>query len=113
MISWDTTSRLLKQRPTNPLLIGLVIQELEEQIEILQEKRETEDLTVTDEELLRGFTIKRYLLIKKMRDYFRIQDYCDDRNIERVVQEYCGSNGEIDFCCHRAARRARKKDGGD
>lgn len=100
MLSWDTTTRLIKGK-ANPLLIGLVIEELESAIEELQEQRETEELTSIEEELLRGFMAKRFLLIKKLRDHFRLQDFDDDTNIEKVVQEYCATREDCKLCKKR------------
>lgn len=107
MLSWDTTNRLIREKRTNPLLIGLVIEELEAEIERLQDQREERPLSDIEEELLRGFLVKRMLLIKKLRSYFRLQDYDDDQNIERVVREYCGNGPRISFCCGKSARRHR------
>jgi len=92
MLSWDTTYRLVRSQRPNPLLLGLVLEELENAIEELKDKREDgEQLSETEEELLRGFMLKRYLIVKKMRDRFRIQDYDEYHGQERVAREY--SNG--------------------
>jgi len=98
MTSWDTALRLVRERRVNPLLIGMVIEELERSIEELQEKRESAELSEVEEQVLRGFLVKRFLLIKKLRDYFRLQDFDDDHNIEKVVRRYCGDRS---YCCHR------------
>lgn len=89
MLSWDTTHRLLHEGRSNPLLVGLVIEALENAIEVLQSKRDDgETLDATEEELLRGFMLKRYLLVKKLRDRFRVQDLDDPRNQDKVAREY-------------------------
>lgn len=89
MLSWDTTLRLVREGGSNPLLLGLVIEELESQIETLQDRRDKEGkLPATDEELLRGFMLKRYLLIKKLRDRFRVQDMDDPHDQDKVAREY-------------------------
>lgn len=92
MLSWDTVQRLIRDARSNPLLIGLIVEELEQCIEELQSRREanngTATLTPVEEELLRGFMLKRYLLIKKLRDRFRVQDMDDPRNQDAVAREY-------------------------
>jgi hypothetical protein len=64
----------MRERRANPLLLGLVIEELETAIEALQAQREQLGLDPTEEELLRGFMLKRYLLVKQLRDRFRVHD---------------------------------------
>jgi len=75
MLSWNTTHRLMKDPRANPLLIGLIIEELENAIEELQNKRETTPLSLEDESLMRGYVTKRHLLVKKLRDRFRVKDF--------------------------------------
>jgi len=88
MLSWDTTYRLIRERRANPLLIGMVIEELETAIESLQLQRERLGLAPTEEELLRSFMLKRYLLVKKLRDRFRVHDYEEYHGQEQVAKEF-------------------------
>ncbi len=86
MTSWDTVMSLVKSGRVNPLLLGLVIEEIENSIELLQDTRESlGTLSKVEDEYLRGLMLKRYLLIKRLRDYFRVKDYSDDSGIEDVV----------------------------
>jgi hypothetical protein len=87
MLTWDTINNLVEAKTgqVKPLLIGLVVEEIEEQIDVLQTQRETRPLNDTEDELLRGFVLKRYLLVKKLRDYFRVRDYDDYGVTEQEV----------------------------
>jgi len=72
MISWDTIHRLyhFKDEEINPILISIILEEIEYAIESLQEKRDSvELLSIKEDEHLRSLILKRYLLIRKMREY--------------------------------------------
>ena len=74
MLTWDTTWRLIKNGNSNPLLIGLTIDTIENEIQALQEKRELEDsLSELESELLRSFILKRHLLLKKLKEIINNQ----------------------------------------
>ena len=78
MLTWDTTWRLIKSGRVNPVLIGLTIEELELAIEGLKKTRSRRGyLEPMEDEVLRSFMVKKFLLVKKLRDYFRVHDYTE------------------------------------
>lgn len=102
MLTWETIHTLVEAGTgqVNPLLVGLVVDELDESIDNLRELRKARPLDETEDELLRGFVLKRYLLVKKLRDYFRVRDYNDYAVTEDEV---------IDATEPRASKRGMKK----
>ena len=60
MLTWDTTLRLV--RNPSPLLMGLVLDELDEEINKLKGRPLTEEAEV----VLRGFILKRFMLRRRI-----------------------------------------------
>jgi hypothetical protein len=98
MISWETVEGLYRQTYANILLVGLVIEEIEEAIETLTELRDRSGLIPADEEILRHLYLKRFLMLKKLRDRFRTRDLHED-----------GSDSEISESLH-ATRLILRRD---
>jgi hypothetical protein len=65
MLTWNTTLRLVSDKPPRPLLIGLVLDELEAAIERLKAKSVlSEDQTY----VLKGLVLKRFLLYRRLTE---------------------------------------------
>jgi hypothetical protein len=74
MLTWDTTLRLVKDRNPSPILVGLVLEELES--EIIRVKM-MEPLSEEQEVTLRGFLLKRFVLRKKIQGMINGQGQTD------------------------------------
>lgn len=88
VLTWNTVLGLIEQRNgrTNPCLLGLCMEEIEEAIAILKARRVANgSLDCIEQELLNSFTLKRYLLIKRLREAFKMKK---DEDIETLLELY-------------------------
>lgn len=71
MRTWETTLRLVHDKAASPLLVGLVLEEIECEIQRFKRRRDKgngQSLTKDEEIILRGHILKRFLLFKKLTE---------------------------------------------
>lgn len=70
MLTWNTTWNLFHSSNPSPLIIALVLEELEKEICKIQRLRLSNghSLTREKENTLRGYTLKRFLLYRKLAE---------------------------------------------
>lgn len=71
MLTWETTLRLVRAKAPSPILVGLVIEELEGEIGKLKLRRAQgngHSLTSDEVVVLRGYLLKRFMLYKKLTE---------------------------------------------
>lgn len=71
MLTWETTLRLVRGKVASPLLVGLVIEEIEDEINRLKQRRAQgngHSLSSDEVLLLRGYLLKRFVLYKRLTE---------------------------------------------
>jgi hypothetical protein len=60
LLTWETTLRLVRTKDPSPILVGLVLQEIEDKIE------EIKGMSSFDDVAFRGLLLKRFYLHQKL-----------------------------------------------
>jgi hypothetical protein len=71
MLTWQTTLRLVRDKAVSPLLVGLVLEEIDLEIKRLKQRRARgngQSLTQNEEWALRSHLVQRYMLYKKLQE---------------------------------------------